>query len=151
MTEFALLMKKCLMCQTVNRHNYGPHKFSEYNHVSPKINIKCTLMKDKVTGPFFFAEHLISGKTSLTMLKNIALSHTHTGTNVQTGLCTTSLLPLLFWTSGMAEGSYSTSPSFSSSAPTPHELYILKVCKIYTSAKCTNHKSFSVSYQDNTG
>jgi hypothetical protein len=48
-------------------------------------------MKNKVTAPFFFAEHLINGKTSLTMLKNTALSHNPSGTSVQTGLCTTSL------------------------------------------------------------
>jgi hypothetical protein len=27
------------MCQTVNRHNYGPHKFTQHNHVPPKVNV----------------------------------------------------------------------------------------------------------------
>jgi hypothetical protein len=98
------------MCQTVNRHNYDPHKFTEHNHVSPKVNVERTLMKDKVTGLFFFAEHLVTGKSSLTMVKNTALSHTPTGRSIQTGFCTTALLPLPFWTSGMAVGSYSLVP-----------------------------------------
>jgi hypothetical protein len=82
------------------------------------------LKKDKVTGPFFFfAEHLITGKTSLTMLKNTALSHTPSETSVQTGLCTTSLLPLPFWASGIAEGSYSLVPHSLVLVPHPLTLF----------------------------
>jgi hypothetical protein len=27
------------MRRTVNRHNYGPHKFIEHDNVSPKVNV----------------------------------------------------------------------------------------------------------------
>jgi hypothetical protein len=49
------------MCGTVNKHNYcvgskNPHNITENEHDSPKVNVWCTLMKNKVINPLFIEE-----------------------------------------------------------------------------------------------
>jgi hypothetical protein len=53
-------------------------------------------MKDKVTGPFFFCGTFNKWQNLSYNVKEHCLFHTPTGTRVQIGLCTTSLLPLPF-------------------------------------------------------
>ena len=65
-------------CGKVNRHNvriWGsehPHVAIEHERNSPKVNVWCGLMHDRVIGPFFFAEPTISAITYLDMLEHYA-------------------------------------------------------------------------------
>ncbi|GBM98716.1 hypothetical protein AVEN_117122-1 [Araneus ventricosus] len=50
------------VCGQVHRHNVrvwaaeNPRVYVEYERNTPKVNVWCALMHDKVIGPFFFAE-----------------------------------------------------------------------------------------------
>ncbi|KFM61825.1 hypothetical protein X975_12247, partial [Stegodyphus mimosarum] len=64
----------------VNCHNVriwgsqNPHEYSEAQRDSPKVNVWCELMHDRVTGPFFFTEKTISSVVYLDMLENFVFS-----------------------------------------------------------------------------
>jgi len=57
----------------VNRHNVriwgseNPHVLFQNDQGSPKVNVWCVLMHNKVTGPFFFNEPTISANVYLDM------------------------------------------------------------------------------------
>lgn len=59
----------------VNRHNcriWGseqPNEIIEYVRNSPKLNVWCGLMHDKLIGPFFFVEQTITGNVYFDMLE----------------------------------------------------------------------------------
>lgn len=59
----------------VNRHNcriWGsqqPNEIHEHVRDSPKLNVWCGLLNDRVVGPFFFAERTITGIIYLDMLE----------------------------------------------------------------------------------
>lgn len=61
---------------SVNRHNcriWGaehPRVLAEYIRDSPKVNVWCGLMYNRIFGPFFFAEKTINGAVYLDMLEN---------------------------------------------------------------------------------
>ena len=63
---------------TVHRHNvriWGkehPREFQEFTPHSPKINVWCGLTKDRVVGPFFFTEQIVTGQSYLRMLETFA-------------------------------------------------------------------------------
>jgi hypothetical protein len=58
----------------VNRHNVrvwgteNPHVTFEHERDSPKVNVFCAIPKEKVYGPFFFAENTVTGNSFLDML-----------------------------------------------------------------------------------
>lgn len=60
---------------TVNRHNcriWGsekPCEIVQYQRDSPKVNVWCGLMHDRVVGPFIFAENTINGDIYCDMLE----------------------------------------------------------------------------------
>lgn len=60
---------------SVNRHNcriWGsepPHEFIEHQRDSPKVNVWCGLMHDRIVGPFIFAEKTINGNIYCDMLE----------------------------------------------------------------------------------
>lgn len=59
----------------VNRHNcriWGsepPHEFVEYERDTPKVNVWCALMHDRIIGPFIFIERNINGDVYCDMLE----------------------------------------------------------------------------------
>ncbi|KFM75855.1 Transposable element Tcb1 transposase, partial [Stegodyphus mimosarum] len=59
-----------------NRHNVricgfeNPHECREAQRDSPKVNVWCGLMHDRVTGAFFFTEKTVSSVVYLDMLEN---------------------------------------------------------------------------------
>ncbi|PNF39386.1 hypothetical protein B7P43_G13583 [Cryptotermes secundus] len=59
----------------VNRHNVriwgsqNPHVYREHIRDSPKLNVWCGLMKDRIIGPFFFGEATAYGSVYLHMLE----------------------------------------------------------------------------------
>lgn len=59
---------------TINRHNvriWGsetPHAVVELQRDSPKVNVWCGLMHNKIIGPFFFIETTVNGCVYLDML-----------------------------------------------------------------------------------
>jgi len=59
----------------VNRHNchiWGtqqPNEIHEYVRGSPKVNVWCGLLYDRVIGPFFFSESTITGVVYLNLLE----------------------------------------------------------------------------------
>lgn len=61
---------------TVNRHNVriwgseNPHHYLEIARDSPKVNVWCGLMHDRIIGPFFFAEKTVKSVNYLDMLEN---------------------------------------------------------------------------------
>lgn len=63
----------------VNRHNVriwgseNPHVVMEIERDSPKINVWCGLMRDRVIGPFFFHEKTITKEVYLDMLQIYAV------------------------------------------------------------------------------
>lgn len=63
------------VCGVVNRHNCRiwseeqPNEFTEWQRDSPKVNVWLGLMKDKIYGPFMFAEKTITGANYLDMLQ----------------------------------------------------------------------------------
>jgi hypothetical protein len=64
---------------TVNTHNLriwgseNPHFLREHIRDSPKINVCCGLMHDRMIGPFFFVENTVSANVYLDMLTNYAI------------------------------------------------------------------------------
>ena len=58
----------------VNRHNariwgsQNPHETYELERDSPKLNVWCGIMYDKIIGPFFFAEKSIAAQIYLDLL-----------------------------------------------------------------------------------
>ena len=58
----------------INRHNsriwgsQNPHKTYELERGSPKLNVWCGIMHDKIIGPFFFAEKSITAQIYLDLL-----------------------------------------------------------------------------------
>ncbi|GBM22387.1 hypothetical protein AVEN_131502-1 [Araneus ventricosus] len=62
----------------INRHNvriWGsetPHKYREVQRHSPKVNVWCGFMYDRVIGPFFFTEKTLTSVIFLDMLGNFA-------------------------------------------------------------------------------
>lgn len=63
---------------TVNTHNVriwgsqNPHTIREKVRDSPKVNVWCGLMCNRIIGPFFFAEKTVTGATYLDMLQMFA-------------------------------------------------------------------------------
>jgi hypothetical protein len=63
----------------VHRHNIRiwanerPHDFVEHEHDSPKVNVWCALTRDRVIGPYFFAEHAVTSHSYLNMLELFAV------------------------------------------------------------------------------
>lgn len=66
-------------CGKVNKHNcriwgtQNPHQVLEYERDSPKINVWCGIMRNKVVGPFFFIENNINGVIYQDMLELFAI------------------------------------------------------------------------------
>uniref|UniRef100_A0A1B6BYI4 Tc1-like transposase DDE domain-containing protein n=1 Tax=Clastoptera arizonana TaxID=38151 RepID=A0A1B6BYI4_9HEMI len=66
---------------TVNRHNcrmWGsqpPHEFIEHQRDTPKVNVWCGLMHDRVIGPFIFIEKTINGDIYCFMLEEYVFLH----------------------------------------------------------------------------
>ncbi|KFM78615.1 hypothetical protein X975_09761, partial [Stegodyphus mimosarum] len=60
----------------VNRHNVciwgseNPHEYCEAQRDSPKVNVWCGLIHDRVIEPFFFTEKTVSSVVYLDMLEN---------------------------------------------------------------------------------
>ena len=58
----------------LNRHNLrigsseNPHDTCELERDSPKLNVWCGIMHDKIIGPFFFAEESITAQIYLDVL-----------------------------------------------------------------------------------
>ena len=63
----------------LNRHNLriwcseNPHDTCELELDSPKLNVWCGIMHDKIIGPFFFAEKSITAQIYLKVLTEYAL------------------------------------------------------------------------------
>jgi hypothetical protein len=61
--------------EKVNRYNASiwgsenPHIHREVIRDGPKVNVRCGLMKDRITGPFSFVEATVTGGVSLDMLE----------------------------------------------------------------------------------
>jgi hypothetical protein len=53
--------------------NERPHDFVEYNRDSPKVNVWCALTRDRVIGPYFFAEGTVTSHNYLDMLELFAI------------------------------------------------------------------------------
>jgi hypothetical protein len=47
----------------------NPHAYVEHQRDSPKVNVFCAILSEKVYGPFFFAEETVTGMTYLDMLQ----------------------------------------------------------------------------------
>ena len=62
-----------------NRHNLriwgseNPHDTCEFKRDSPKLNVWCGIMHDKIMGPFFFAEKSITAQIYLDVLTEYVL------------------------------------------------------------------------------
>ena len=58
----------------INRHNsriwgsQNPHETCELERNSPKLNVWCGIMRNKIIGPFFFAEKSIAAQIYLDLL-----------------------------------------------------------------------------------
>lgn len=71
----------------VNRHNvriWGteqPHQIVQHERDSPKVNVFCAISRNKVYGPFFFAENTVTGITYLDMLENYLFPQLETDSN----------------------------------------------------------------------
>ena len=52
----------------LNRQN-TPHVYVQHQLDSPKVNVFCAILSQKVYGPFFFAEEPVTGMTYLDMLR----------------------------------------------------------------------------------
>ncbi|GBM61814.1 hypothetical protein AVEN_80455-1 [Araneus ventricosus] len=67
------------VCGHVHRHNVrvwaaeNPRAYVEYERNTPKVNVWCALMHDKVIGPFFFAELTVRSNIYLDMLQLYAV------------------------------------------------------------------------------
>ena len=51
-----------------------PHKTLEMERDSPKVNVWCGLMHNRIVGPFFFKEKTVNGSIYLYMLERFSLS-----------------------------------------------------------------------------
>ena len=66
-------------CGKVNRHNAriwgSQHPYAIIEHVrdSPKVNVWCGIMCDRIIGPFFFAERTVNGVIYLDMLEQFVI------------------------------------------------------------------------------
>jgi hypothetical protein len=64
----------------VHRHNvrmWGnepPYVSMEHQRDSPKVNLWCAIGRDRIIGPFFFAEQTVTGKNFLDMLEGYPLN-----------------------------------------------------------------------------
>ena len=73
----------------VNRHNCriwgseNPSVVFQHERDSPKVNVWCGLMKDRVIGPFFFAEPTVTARTYLDMLELYVVPQLPAGTIYQ--------------------------------------------------------------------
>ncbi|PSN52953.1 hypothetical protein C0J52_03615 [Blattella germanica] len=69
------------VCGNINRHNcrnWGSENLLEVREVerdSPKQNVWCALMKNKVIRLFLFAENSVTGKNYLDILQHYAVPH----------------------------------------------------------------------------
>jgi CRISPR/Cas system-associated exonuclease Cas4 (RecB family) len=69
-----------------NRHNSRvlgseiPHDVTEHERGSPKVNMWCTLMKNKVNRSFFFEETTVTSDTFLAMMGDTPLLTVPVGT-----------------------------------------------------------------------
>lgn len=67
---------------TVNRHNIliwwseNPHEYREMARDSPKVNVWCALIHDRIIGSFFFAEKTVTSVIYLDMLQNFVFPQT---------------------------------------------------------------------------
>ncbi|KAJ4433709.1 hypothetical protein ANN_16020 [Periplaneta americana] len=67
------------VCGKVNTHNVriwgstNPHMVREVIRDSPKVNVWCCVMVDRIIGPFFFAEQTVNATTYKDMLKLYAI------------------------------------------------------------------------------
>jgi hypothetical protein len=67
------------VCGKVNRHNcriWGaekPQQIRQHARDSPKVNCWCAVLRDRVIGPFFFAERTVTAITYLDILENYAI------------------------------------------------------------------------------
>jgi hypothetical protein len=52
--------------------NERPHDFVEHERDSPEDNVLCALTRDRVIGPYFFAERTVTSYNYLDMLKLLA-------------------------------------------------------------------------------
>jgi len=66
------------------------HDVTEHKHNSMKVNVWCTVMKNKVVSPFFLEVSMVTGDTFLTT-ENNALHHASMG-SLPTKWCTISFL-----------------------------------------------------------
>jgi hypothetical protein len=69
----------CHVLGHVHRHNVRiwsnkrPHDFIEHKQDRPKVNVWCTLTRDCVIGPYFFAERTVTSHNYLDMLELFAV------------------------------------------------------------------------------
>ena len=65
----------------INRHNsriwgsQNPHETYELERDSPKLNVWCGIMHDKIIGPFFFAEKSLTAQIYFNLLIEYVSSH----------------------------------------------------------------------------
>jgi hypothetical protein len=52
---------------------FHPHDFVEHERDSPKVNVWCALTRDRVIGPYFFAERTVTSHSYLDMLELFAV------------------------------------------------------------------------------
>jgi hypothetical protein len=68
-----------VLCTQVHRHNVRiwanerPRDFVAHERDSPEVNVWCTLTKDRVIGPYFFAERNVTSHNYLDMLELFAV------------------------------------------------------------------------------
>jgi hypothetical protein len=66
----------------LNRHNCriwggeNPHALMEHVRDSPKVNVWCGIMSDRIVGPFFFHESTITSAVHLDILQNFVFPQT---------------------------------------------------------------------------
>jgi hypothetical protein len=79
--NFTYVEATCHVCGRVKRHNCrvwgyeNPHDVTEHGHSSPKVNVWCALMKNKVVRPFLLEEPTGTGDAFVTTIQNTALRH----------------------------------------------------------------------------
>jgi hypothetical protein len=87
----------------VNRHNVhiwgaenSPQATVQNERDSPKVNIFCAILSQKVYGPFFFLEKTVTGILYLDMLSFV--SSLSLRTNLKTSFGNKTVLPLILFT-----------------------------------------------------
>jgi hypothetical protein len=58
----------------------NPHDDSEHECASWKVNVWCSVMKNKATSPFFYEESMVTGDIFLAMTDTTTLCHVPMGT-----------------------------------------------------------------------